>query len=178
MFSSTLCLLMMTLVGCSMGCAPGATGPAGPPGRDGRDGGANRSAFTAVKNSTQTGILGDAVTFEESPTNINNHFDLATGKFTCVFPGIYVFTCNIGLFFLNDGENENNDVHISIVKNGDVIATAHARVGGFEQDFDTASTSAVLELGAGDQVWLQFATGDKVYSNDLKLTSFTGYLIN
>ena len=200
MFFSTLCLLMMTLVGCSMGCgygAPGAQGPsgaqgssgaqgptgaqgpAGPAGPAGGDGGATttrKSSFTAIKTSIQTGNPGDAVTFQQTPTNINNHFDLTTSKFTCVFPGVYFFTCNIGLYIID--VDTTKSIYISIVKNDDTIASAHARVGGFRYDYDTATTSAVLELRVGDQVWLKCAAVSTVYSDRNKLTSFTGYLIN
>ena len=226
MFCSTVCLLMMTLVGSSMGCSPGATGPSGAqgppgaqgpsgdqgppgtqgpsavpgppgfkgipgfpgpsgppgpvgphgrpgfpgliglPGRDGIDGVATttrKSAFTAVKNDSQTGNAGDVLTFDETPTNLNGHFDLTTGKFTCVFPGAYFFTFNIGLYTRVPG----NDIIIGIVKNSNLpIIVAYA------------SASVALELEVGDQIWLQFLSeGESVYSHSYKLTSFSGYLI-
>ena len=179
MFFPTVCLLMMTLVGCSMGCTPGSPGRDGQDGTNGRDGVATaiqKSAFTAVKTSVQSGNSGDVLTFDETPTNQNGHFSLTTGKFTCVFPGTYFFTFTFGVWIRNPGSR----VYISIVKNGNRIVTAHARLVGTEaeNDFDTATASVVLELEAGAQVWLQFLDdNESVHSTASGYTSFSGYLI-
>ena len=177
---------MMTLVGSSMGCNPGATGPPGPPGppgaqgppgAEGPSGTPKKSAFTAVKDAPQNGRGGDVVTFQDTQTNLNGHFDLTSSKFTCVFPGTYFFTCTVG----KAQNNPDIEIYIGIVKDGDRIVTASTRIIPADNDFDMASASSVLELQAGDQVWLQFQNQDgqtnRLYSDSLKMTSFSGYLI-
>ena len=159
----------------------GDVGSSGPPGNQGEPGmkGApatiRKSAFTAVKTSSQTGNSGNVVIFQETPTNINNHFSLNTNTFTCVYPGAYFFTCNIGLYMGETG----NHIHIKLMKNGHMVVSVHARVGGISNDVDMATNSAVMDLAVGDEVWLQFgrANATTVHSNSNKYTSFSGYLL-
>ena len=160
--------------GVSIKGAKGDAGSTGEPGSDGVAAIIRKSGFTAIKtNGSQTGNNGDVLTFQQIPANIDNHFNPATNKFTCVFPGTYFFTCNIGVYLPQQG----NAISISIVKNGEMIATVHARVGGISNDIDTATTSAVLELQEGDQVWLQFASNGSSTVHGHSKTSFSGFLI-
>ena len=111
------------------------------------------------------------VTFDEAPSNIGNHFNLGTNKFTCQIPGTYVFTFTIGVY---------KDVEImnSLVKNGVVILNAHSR-SNFIHNFSQNTMTAILNLVQGDQVWVQFTwwNGRMVYSDGNKLTSFSGFLL-
>ncbi|XP_072044659.1 LOW QUALITY PROTEIN: complement C1q and tumor necrosis factor-related protein 9B-like [Amphiura filiformis] len=148
----------------------GFSGLNGEKGQKGECGQGRRSAFTAIKTSIQSGSTGDVVTFQETSANINGHFNLATNKFVCVFPGTYVFTCSLGIF-------EPGDIHINLVMNGNKIVTAHARALVDSSDFDQASISAILNLQTGDQVWLKFAGNERIYSSSGKYSAFSGFLL-
>ena len=152
---------------------PGEPGTDGSKGEKGESGHTRKSAFTAVKTNQQTGSPGQVVTFQETPTNINGHFSLASNKFTCQIPGTYVFMYSIGVH-----TPSGNDPHIQLMKNNQAIVTAHTRTGGFSIDFDQTGQSAVLNLDTGDQVWLAFQhNGNSIYSHGGKLTSFSGFLL-
>lgn len=92
---------------------PGPPGPRGPPGDSGRPG------FTGVPSGTARTETGDVVPalgnvkiafyvglknphegyevlrFDDVVTNVGNHYDLTTGKFTCQVSGIYYFTYHV-----------------------------------------------------------------------------------
>ena len=150
---------------------PGEPGMSGSKGEKGDSGHSRKSAFTAVKTSSQTGNGGDVVSFQETPTNINGHFSLATNKFTCQVPGTYFFTFSMGI-------HQPGDLNIMLVKNGHLIVSAHTRTGGFDSDFDQTSSSAVLNLEMGDQVWLKFVRdGNTIYSTFNRHSTFSGFLL-
>ena len=129
-----------------------------------------QSGFTAVATGDrQTGDVGEVVIFHKVTVNINNHFSLASNVFTCRYPGVYVFTFSIGV-------GHESDPIIGLMKNGvRIVATGHRTTS--DQNLAQSSNSALLDLQAGDQIWLQFLNdGSQVYSS-AKYTSFTGYLL-
>ncbi|XP_072044658.1 uncharacterized protein [Amphiura filiformis] len=150
----------------------GSAGTIGQKGQKGQCGQGRRSAFTAIKTSAQTGNTNDVVTFQETSANINGHFSLATSKFTCVIPGTYVFTFTIGI-------HEPTDIYIKLVLNGNHTVGVHTRTGGISNDFDTTSSSAILNLQSGDQVWLMFGSSSsrRVAGSSKRYTSFSGFLL-
>ncbi|XP_072045034.1 uncharacterized protein [Amphiura filiformis] len=148
---------------------PGGPGAVGQKGQKGDNGQSRKSAFTAVKTSTQTGNANDVLEFDTTSVNINEHFSLATNKFTCVFPGTYVFMYSILIY-------HPTEVHINLVKNGNLVVTAHTRTGGFSNDADAASNSAILNLQSGDQVWLKFQYGGRQVLGN-RYSSFSGFLL-
>ncbi|XP_072025573.1 uncharacterized protein [Amphiura filiformis] len=153
---------------------PGANGQPGLVGRKGDKGESGRSrksAFTAIKTGSQSGNIGDVVTFQETPTNLNSDFSLETNKFTCQVAGTYVFMFAIGVHY-------STDPVIWLAKNGNRVLSGHARTGG-NSDYDHTANSAILNLATGDQVWLQFAwaNGRTIHSNSHKMTSFSGFLL-
>ena len=153
----------------------GITGPVGSPGTPGVKGqkgemGQSRlSAFSAVRNTTFTPSTGQALPFEQVHTNVGDDFDTTSGRFTCEIPGIYLFTYNIGtntngpLIYLM-----KNNVHINGVYRAD------------ENLIDIVSNTAVLQLVAGDQIWLKCVySTHKIYSNKYHLyTTFSGVIIH
>ena len=149
----------------------GRQGDTGLKGEKGESGHTRKSAFTAIKTGSQTGNIGDVVTFQETPTNINNHFSLQSNKFTCQVPGTYVFMFSIGVYY-------STDPVIWLVKNGNRVLSVHARTGG-SSDYDHTSNSAILDLQVNDNVWLQFAVhgGRNIHSNSDRYSSFSGFLL-
>ena len=157
----------------------GQSGPSGDKGQAGMKGEPaatiSNSAFTAIKTSSQTGNVGDVVTFQQTPTNVNHHFSMTTNKFRCVYPGAYFFSFTVGCY----NPNSNDEIFINLEKYGNRVVTAHTRVGGFSDDFDSASASAVLNLAVGDTVWLEFAVTDNrnIFSDAHVRTHFSGFRI-
>ncbi|XP_072045035.1 complement C1q tumor necrosis factor-related protein 4-like [Amphiura filiformis] len=154
---------------------PGKTGPRGPIGPVGiqncQCGQGRKSAFTAIKMNDQTGNINDVVTFQETSVNIDGHFSLQSNKFTCLFPGIYVFMFSMGAY-------TPTDPVIWLVKNDNIVVSAHTRTTA-AHDFDQTSNSAILNLETGDHVWLKFAihNGRKLHSNSNRYSSFSGFLL-
>lgn len=119
---------------------PGPPGPAGPPGERGEPGrpglpgppGPNGAgAISAATYSTVPKIAFYAglkkqhegyelLKFDDVVTNLGNHYDPTTGKFTCSIPGIYFFTYHV-LMRGGDGTSmwadlcKNNQVRVHTV---------------------------------------------------------------
>ncbi|XP_042255351.1 complement C1q-like protein 3 [Thunnus albacares] len=95
---------------------PGQPGPAGPPGEKGEQGrpglpgppgpSAAAGAISAATYSTVPKIAFyaglkkqhegyEVLKFDDVVTNLGNHYDPTTGKFTCSIPGIYFFTYHV-----------------------------------------------------------------------------------
>ena len=160
---------------------PGSPGAPGLPGSRGRDGVCNpdikKSAFTVIKTSSQTGNIGDVVTFQEKYTDVNDEFNTGTNKFVCTFPGTYFFTFSIAVHTIN---TEISEPVISLVHENRRVVSAHARTGpAIPGDFDQATTSAVLNLAPGDEVWLSFEwkNGLTVFSDQYNYSSLSGHLL-
>lgn len=94
---------------------PGAPGPAGPPGVKGETGSPGLpgppgpSAAGAISAATYSTVpkiafyVGlkkqhegyEVLKFDDVVTNLGNHYDPTTGKFTCSIPGIYFFSYHV-----------------------------------------------------------------------------------
>ncbi|KAG9331738.1 hypothetical protein JZ751_017271, partial [Albula glossodonta] len=152
---------------------PGLPGPAGPPGERGKPGepglpgspGSNvaAGAISAATYSTVPKIAFYAglkkqhegyelLKFDDVVTNLGNHYDPTTGKFTCSIPGIYFFTYHV-LMRGGDGTSMWAD----LCKNQQVRASAIAQDA--DQNYDYASNSAVLHLEPGDEVYIKLDGG-------------------
>ena len=152
----------------------GERGDKGDPGVKGEPGSAGRSrksAFMAIKTSSQTGDIGEVLTFHEVVTNLNNDFSLATNVFTCFIPGTYSFTLSLSVPI-------NKNPVIRLVKNGDPIVSTYTRT---NDEYAVSSNSAIVNLDEGDHVWLQFkhnsVRGNTISSTAIGQTTFSGFLI-
>ncbi|XP_016135861.1 complement C1q and tumor necrosis factor-related protein 9A [Sinocyclocheilus grahami] len=129
-----------------------------------------KSAFSArLSESSKLPAANAPVLFDKIIYNRQGHYDPQTGRFTCAIRGVYYFTYHITVFSRN--------VKVVLMKNSQrVIYTMDSYQGGEDQ----ASGGAVLELEAGDKVWLQVA--DKLLFNGLYAdedddTVFSGFLL-
>ncbi|KAJ3607928.1 hypothetical protein NHX12_024979 [Muraenolepis orangiensis] len=167
---------------------PGPPGPEGPPGNGvdavragvlgaaGRRGAAGgvmkeatpRVAFYAGLRNPQEGY--DVLRFDDVVTNIGDHFEGATGKFTCKVPGTYFFIYNV-LMRGGDGTSMWAD----LIKNGLVRASAIAQ--DQDQSYDYASNSAILHLDAGDEVFIKLDGGKAHGGNSNKYSTFSGFIL-
>ncbi|XP_062983798.1 complement C1q and tumor necrosis factor-related protein 9A-like [Elgaria multicarinata webbii] len=127
-----------------------------------------RSAFS-VGLTTKFPPLNVPIKFDKVIYNSLNHYNTATGVFTCQIAGVYYFTYHITVFARN--------VWVTLVKNGErMLHTADMYQGAEDQ----ASGGTILELQKGDHIWLQ--TYGRENSNGLFAdpdddTVFTGFLL-
>ncbi len=151
----------------------GQKGAAGARGDKGDSGRTRRSAFTATKESDQTGDVDDVLTFQRVETNIGSDFNLGTSKFTCEVPGVYWFTFTIC------NNQATHDPKISLVKNGSYINKIYFHNADDQSKVSQLTNGAVLQLEAGDQIWLEFhhLSGQRVHGNSNRLTTFSGFLL-
>ncbi|AWP21020.1 hypothetical protein SMAX5B_001554 [Scophthalmus maximus] len=170
---------------------PGPPGPAGPPGDRGEPGrpglpgpagsGAGAGAISAATYTTVPKIAFYAglkkqhegyelLKFDDVVTNLGNHYDPTTGKFTCSIPGIYFFTYHV-LMRGGDGTSMWAD----LCKNNQVRASAIAQDA--DQNYDYASNSAVLHLEPGDEIYIKLDGGKAHGGNNNKYSTFSGFII-
>ncbi|XP_038618051.1 complement C1q and tumor necrosis factor-related protein 9-like [Tachyglossus aculeatus] len=179
---------------------PGAVGLVGPPGPRGGEGSPGPTGIQGLQGVRgwkgergEKGRVGDApelmksaftvgltvatkfppsnapVRFDRVLYNGLNDYNPTTGKFTCTFPGVYYFTYHITVYSRN--------VKVSLVRNGASVLHTKDSYQGSE---DQASGGTVLELKAGDQVWVQVAGGETFNGLFADLdddTTFTGFLL-
>nr|XP_031540532.1 complement C1q and tumor necrosis factor-related protein 9 isoform X1 [Vicugna pacos] len=109
------------------------------------------------------------IRFDRILYNEFNHYDVATGKFTCHIAGAYYFTYHVTVFSRN--------VQVSLVKNG--VKMLHTK-DGYMSSEDQASGGLVLQLKLGDEVWLQVTGGERfngLFADEDDDTTFTGFLL-
>ena len=123
------------------------------------------SAF-AIYGVYPTYSSGVAV-FPDTRLNIGNHYSTSTGKFTCHFAGVYVFSLNL---YKKSGASE---VVCSIRKNGGVVALAEVPSES-NSGYYESSASTILHLNRDDAV----DVGNCYNPDDIQAyTSFTGFLL-
>uniref|UniRef100_A0A8C0GKZ7 Complement C1q like 2 n=1 Tax=Chelonoidis abingdonii TaxID=106734 RepID=A0A8C0GKZ7_CHEAB len=127
-----------------------------------------RIAFYVGLKSPHEGY--EVLKFDDVVTNLGNHYEPATGKFSCQVRGIYFFTYHI-LMRGGDGTSMWAD----LCKNGQVRASAIAQDA--DQNYDYASNSVVLHLDSGDEVYVKLDGGKAHGGNNNKYSTFSGFLL-
>ncbi|XP_071943858.1 uncharacterized protein [Antedon mediterranea] len=153
----------------------GARGPMGPPGATGIRGekgeqaSQKKSAFTAVFRSNPGRYDTSPMKYDTIITNVGNHYNLETGKFVCVIPGVYVFQVT-SMKDIGSGK-----IVTRIKKNGTNQVAMEMDASGF----NSASTMVVLDLISGDEVWTEphSTTYNYYHSNTNGYCSFSGFLL-
>ena len=150
----------------------GRVGPRGPPGSlNSNELTTTKSAFSAARLTTLTAPRESDViiTFEHVFTNFGNHFDTYTGVYTSPVSGAYYFSFNIHM------ASTHKNPYVKLMLNGKMQVSVHDY--DFRDAFDSTSNSCILEMQAGDQVWLQLDADNEVSSNSNRYTTFSGYLL-
>ena len=99
--------------------------------------------------------------------NIGGHYNTTTGKYTCHYPGIYVFSLNL---YKKSGAGQ---VYCWIRKNGSSFAIARVPSES-EHGYYESSASTVLRLARGDTVDVGSCKNPSIIYN---YTSFIGFLL-
>ncbi|KAL7871862.1 hypothetical protein SRHO_G00068450 [Serrasalmus rhombeus] len=153
----------------------GPPGPAGPPGKAGPPGSPGPQGESSI---TRGGVAfyatlkedfgkDEVLKFTNVITNLGGRYDFSTGAFTCRAAGVYQFSFHI----VKTGVSLRAD----LVLNDRVVAAAVA-VDALHTD--TASNSAVLQLRAGDRVYVRLNKSDRTLKDTQNLFStFSGYLL-
>ncbi|XP_036891928.1 adiponectin [Sturnira hondurensis] len=154
---------------------PGLEGPRGFPGVQGRNGEPGESAYVhrsafSVGLETRVTVPNVPIRFTKIFYNQQNHYDGTTGKFHCNIPGLYYFSYHITVYL--------KDVKVSLYKNDKAVLFTFDQYQ--DKDLDQASSSVLLHLETGDQVWLQvYEAGEHngLYADNVNDSTFTGFLL-
>ncbi|XP_030600197.1 otolin 1b [Archocentrus centrarchus] len=160
---------------------PGPRGERGYPGMRGERGfrgfkGAKGSGVPQKRSAFSVGISprksfppsGFPIRFDKVFYNEENHFNITSNSFTCVHPGVYVFSFHITV--------RNQPLRATLVVNGS--RRVRTRDSLYGQDIDQASTLVVLRLVAGDQVWMEtLRDWNGAYASSEDDSIFSGFLL-
>ncbi|KAL2097784.1 hypothetical protein ACEWY4_006991 [Coilia grayii] len=155
---------------------PGPPGLPGPPGESTATNGISAPTYNTVpKIAFYAGLKKqhegyEVLKFDDVVTNLGNHYDPATGKFTCSIPGIYFFVYHV-LMRGGDGTSMWAD----LCKNNQVRASAIAQDA--DQNYDYASNSVILHLEPGDEIYIKLDGGKAHGGNNNKYSTFSGFMI-
>ncbi|XP_037644155.1 complement C1q-like protein 3b [Sebastes umbrosus] len=154
----------------------GAPGPPGTPGLNGPNGAISAATYNTIpKIAFYAGLKKqhegyEVLKFDDVVTNLGNHYDPASGKFTCSIPGIYFFVYHV-LMRGGDGTSMWAD----LCKNNQVRASAIAQDA--DQNYDYASNSVVLHLEPGDEIYIKLDGGKAHGGNNNKYSTFSGFML-
>jgi len=124
-------------------------------------------AFHAQRASPYT-RKGSPITFERSLTNLGGGWGRSGSTFTCPLSGTYHFSWTAL-------SSSNRELRLALVRSGEEVAASWADRDGYQ----TASGSAILNLRAGDTVWLELEEGEVYEPSHSRrgYASFNGYRI-
>ncbi|TRY88326.1 hypothetical protein DNTS_004535 [Danionella cerebrum] len=154
----------------------GEPGPPGLPGPPGITGGISAATYSTVpKIAFYAGLKKqhegyEVLKFDDVVTNLGNHYDPSSGKFTCSIPGIYFFVYHV-LMRGGDGTSMWAD----LCKNNQVRASAIAQDA--DQNYDYASNSVILHLEPGDEIYIKLDGGKAHGGNNNKYSTFSGFMV-
>ena len=113
--------------------------------------------------------------FNEILNNGGDGYKTATGRFVAPFDGVFHFQvnairkpCSSKNVLPTEKKCEGLDLH---VMHNDVISASAADYG---DDFQSISISTILELSAGDTVWVKLS--GEIYGDSSRFTTFQGHL--
>ncbi|XP_056594643.1 complement C1q and tumor necrosis factor-related protein 9-like [Triplophysa dalaica] len=148
----------------------GSIGEIGKPGPKGDMPEVTKSAFSVGLTVESRMPPGNTpIRFDKILYNQQGHYDPETGRFTCSVSGAYFFTYYITVLV--------RDVQVAMVKNGQKMIHTLNR---YQNGEDQASGGAILELQAGDKVWLQASDGERfngLFADEDDDTIFAGFLL-
>ena len=149
----------------------GESGLQGPKGEKGEPSEVRFAGFSVVKTSPQSGN-NQIVTFDTVISNVAGDYDITTNKFTCRIPGYYQFTFSIGSL-------DDNSPWVELRNNGEIIVVVYTHPSGTANYRNMGTSSALLLLQSGDQVWLTKGNDATIHGHSTtKWTTFTGALLH
>lgn len=125
-----------------------------------------KSGFT-VRDPVDGPVAG-TITFRNITSNIGNHFNSTSGKFTCVYPGMYFFTMSLYQALTS------YDAHCFIRINSGQWMYVFSSTGPYRGYFQS-SNSGVIHLNRGDTVDLGRCSAASTMD---WMSIFTGFLLS
>ncbi|XP_034021245.1 complement C1q subcomponent subunit A-like [Thalassophryne amazonica] len=129
---------------------PGLPGKPGPSGMSVSQGSGSashaQSAFSVIRNSTTYPPYNQIVTYERALVNKPKDFNLDTGHFTCSIPGFYYFVFNSA---------SKVSLCLRIASDALVNKLGFCDYKKHHDQFQVMSGGVVLQLTAGQKVWLE-----------------------
>ncbi|KAJ3583533.1 hypothetical protein NHX12_017060 [Muraenolepis orangiensis] len=144
-------------------------GSRGPKGAKGAGVPQKRSAFSVgISPSKSFPPSGFPIRFDKVFYNEESHYNSTSHSFTCIHSGVYVFSYHITV--------RNRPLRAALVVNGS--RRVRTRDSLYGQDIDQASTLLLLQLVAGDQVWLEtMRDWNGAYASSEDDSIFSGFLL-
>ncbi|XP_073673227.1 complement C1q-like protein 4 [Garra rufa] len=156
--------------------AAGPPGPAGPPGKAGPPGlpgpsaiGSSSKGAVAFSAALQDAFSkNDVIKFNDVITNVGGGYVSSTGTFTCKKAGVYYFIFNI----VKTGQN----LRVDLVLNDQTVVASAVAVDVLHAD--TASNNVVLQLNAGDRLYVRLNNSELSKRDpQSRFSIFSGYLL-
>lgn len=124
-------------------------------------------AFTAAVKSQSTTFSSGTLIFNMVLSNVGNGYNPKTGVFTAPFDGMYVF-------YVAAVEYANKYLQCDIVINN----VAKVRLLGHRTaSYQTGTNMVAQNLRRGDNVRVVLSAGKGYYTENVPMTTFTGFMI-
>ncbi|XP_072167080.1 uncharacterized protein [Diadema setosum] len=128
-------------------------------------------AFSVAATRSQYGIIGgpQVVQFQDVMENKGGYYVASNYTFVCAVPGWYYFTVSLRTV-------DNKYLGVLMMKNDDYLVGVSTDAGARNT---MESQSTIVELQAGDAVWLRLAPGEKygIFSDIYRYSTFSGFLL-
>uniref|UniRef100_A0A3Q1J4N7 C1q domain-containing protein n=1 Tax=Anabas testudineus TaxID=64144 RepID=A0A3Q1J4N7_ANATE len=111
-----------------------------------------------------------ALKYQRILTNIGSGYNPATGIFTARVRGVYYFRYTM----YNNNAGQPNSV-VSLMMNSQKLVSTWDTVG--NDNHDSATNAAVVQLEAGDSVFVQLWASRVLYDDGLYYNTFSGFLL-
>ena len=128
--------------------------------------------FSAYATTSEQYYSGDLVVFSGVISNIGNHYDPNTSKFTCPYNGLYLFSLNMNAY-------SDYYMYAEIVRDDEYLVEAMAYNYDSLDYYPHASAFTITECNIGQAVWVRGGSNsDYMYGSRSERTShFSGALI-
>ena len=128
------------------------------------------AGFSAYATAIEQYDYEEIVVFSGVISNIGNHYDPNTSKFTCPYNGLYLFSVNMNAYSIND-------MHAQIVRDDEYLLEAWA-YGYNDVYYSHASAFTIAECNVGQAVWVRAGNNaDYMFGSEQRSSHFSGALI-
>lgn len=128
-------------------------------------------AFSAALGSSMGPFEQDTpLKYQRILSNIGNGYNPATGIFTAMMRGVYYFSYTM----YNNNSGQPSSI-VSLMMNSQRVVSTWGTVS--NDSHDSATNAAVLQLEAGDSVFVQLYAKRIMYDNGFYYNTFSGFLL-
>ena len=109
---------------------------------------------------------GQPIKFDKVITNIGQAYDSHNGRFTVPVSGMYLLSVSVM-------STDTNTIDCKIIKNGNILAYVY----GGSTDYQTDTQTIVVDLQAGDIIWVRHSPGYSDEQINVNYSYMSGFLI-